>query len=107
VTATVPLTPDAPAAWVRFPNDARRTTFTGGLTYQINVTFCVPLNDVDAAQELLDTIYDAELWAAIERYDTDEWADINVVRLDEPYQLALDDGVTQMLAVDLPIDLIP
>ena len=44
------------------------------------------------------------LWAVIEAYATDEWVDMKVVALDEPYQLTLDDGRV-MLAVDMPIDI--
>lgn len=103
-TETIPLTPDDPAFWVRFPNDARRATLSGGLEYQINVTFACGLFDTDMAQEALNEIYDPELWAAIESYATDVWQGISVVRLDEPYQLTIDD-TRKMLAVDMPIDI--
>jgi hypothetical protein len=104
VTSTIPLVPDSPAAWVRFPNDVRRNTLSGGLAYQIRVTFCVSLNDVELAQEALNDVYEPALWEAIEAYSSSAWSDIVVVQLDEPYQITLADG-SQMLAVDMPIDL--
>lgn len=105
VTSTIPLTPDSPAAWIRFPNDVRRHNLTGGLQYEIKVTYCVTLTDVELAQEALNAIYEPALWEKIEAYVSPLWQDISVVQLDEPYQITLADG-SQMLAVDMPIDLL-
>lgn len=105
-TATIPETPDSPSFWVRFPNDARRNTMTAGLRYEIRVSFCVGLTDTEMAQQALNDVYEPDLWAAIEAYTVDPmpWEGVQMIRLDEPYQLTLADG-SQMLAVDMPFDI--
>lgn len=98
----VPETPDDLLAWVRWPGLTRRADMSGNLDMELAVTFCVSLSDPDQAQDIIDELYDDDLWDAIERYSPTPrpWRAFAVEEMAETENLAPADG-SVYLTVDL------